>query len=213
MEGKEVRFGIANSALWATATTAASNGSVNSMHDSFTPLGGLVPMWHDAARRSHLRRRGLRAVRHADVRHRRRVRRRPDGRPHAGVSRQEDRGLRDEDGVAGDLDPAGRSCSVGTAIAVADRRPDGRASSTRARTASPRCCTPFRRRATTTAAPLPGWAPTRPSTTSPAGSRCCSPASGWRSRRWRSPVRWRQEVYVPPAPARCRRTRRCSSSG
>jgi potassium-transporting ATPase potassium-binding subunit len=44
MEGKEVRFGIANSALWATATTAASNGSVNSMHDSFTPLGGLVPM-------------------------------------------------------------------------------------------------------------------------------------------------------------------------
>jgi potassium-transporting ATPase potassium-binding subunit len=45
MEGKEVRFGIANSALWATATTAASNGSVNSMHDSFTPIGGLAPMW------------------------------------------------------------------------------------------------------------------------------------------------------------------------
>jgi K+-transporting ATPase ATPase A chain len=45
MEGKEARFGIAASALWATATTAASNGSVNSMHDSFTPLGGLVPMW------------------------------------------------------------------------------------------------------------------------------------------------------------------------
>jgi potassium-transporting ATPase potassium-binding subunit len=45
MEGKEVRFGIANSALWATATTGASNGSVNSMHDSFTPLGGLVPLF------------------------------------------------------------------------------------------------------------------------------------------------------------------------
>ena len=45
MEGKEVRYGIANSALWATATTAASNGSVNSMHDSYTPLGGLVPMF------------------------------------------------------------------------------------------------------------------------------------------------------------------------
>ncbi len=45
MEGKEVRLGAANSALWATATTAASNGSVNSMHDSFMPLGGLVPMW------------------------------------------------------------------------------------------------------------------------------------------------------------------------
>jgi K+-transporting ATPase ATPase A chain len=45
MEGKEVRFGIASSAEWAAVTTAASNGSVNSMHDSFTPLGGLIPMW------------------------------------------------------------------------------------------------------------------------------------------------------------------------
>ncbi len=45
LEGKELRFGAASSALWATATTAASNGSVNAMHDSFTPLGGLVPMW------------------------------------------------------------------------------------------------------------------------------------------------------------------------
>jgi K+-transporting ATPase ATPase A chain len=44
MEGKEVRFGIANSALFATATTDASCGAVNSMHDSFTPLGGLVPL-------------------------------------------------------------------------------------------------------------------------------------------------------------------------
>ncbi len=44
MEGKEVRFGIANSALFATATTAASCGAVNSMHDSYTPLGGLVPL-------------------------------------------------------------------------------------------------------------------------------------------------------------------------
>jgi K+-transporting ATPase ATPase A chain len=45
MEGKEARFGIENSALWAVATTAASNGSVNAMHDSFTPLGSLAPMW------------------------------------------------------------------------------------------------------------------------------------------------------------------------
>jgi K+-transporting ATPase ATPase A chain len=45
MEGKEVRFGIGASTLWAAATTAASNGSVNAMHDSFTPIGGLVPMW------------------------------------------------------------------------------------------------------------------------------------------------------------------------
>jgi K+-transporting ATPase ATPase A chain len=44
MEGKEVRFGIMQSALWATATTAASNGSVNAMHDSFTPMGGLVTL-------------------------------------------------------------------------------------------------------------------------------------------------------------------------
>jgi len=45
MEGKEVRFGVANSALWAVATTAASNGSVNAMHDSFMPLAGMIPMW------------------------------------------------------------------------------------------------------------------------------------------------------------------------
>jgi K+-transporting ATPase ATPase A chain len=44
MEGKETRFGVVNSALWATATTAASNGSVNSMHDAYTPLGGLAPL-------------------------------------------------------------------------------------------------------------------------------------------------------------------------
>jgi potassium-transporting ATPase potassium-binding subunit len=44
MEGKEVRFGIANSALWATVTTDTSCGAVNSMHDSFTPLGGMVPL-------------------------------------------------------------------------------------------------------------------------------------------------------------------------
>ena len=44
MEGKEVRFGVARSALFATVTTDASCGAVNSMHDSFTPLGGLVPM-------------------------------------------------------------------------------------------------------------------------------------------------------------------------
>jgi K+-transporting ATPase ATPase A chain len=45
MEGKEARLGISASALWATTTTAASNGSVNSMHDSFSPLGGLSPIF------------------------------------------------------------------------------------------------------------------------------------------------------------------------
>jgi potassium-transporting ATPase potassium-binding subunit len=46
MEGKEVRFGIVDSAIWATATTDASNGSVNAMHDSYTPLGGLIPLFN-----------------------------------------------------------------------------------------------------------------------------------------------------------------------
>jgi potassium-transporting ATPase potassium-binding subunit len=46
LEGKEVRFGVADSAIWATATTGASNGSVNSMHDSYTPLGGMVPLFN-----------------------------------------------------------------------------------------------------------------------------------------------------------------------
>lgn len=45
MEGKETRFGIVSSALWAVATTAASNGAVNSMLDSYTPIGGLAPLW------------------------------------------------------------------------------------------------------------------------------------------------------------------------
>jgi K+-transporting ATPase ATPase A chain len=45
MEGKETRFGVPDSARWSVATTAASNGSVNAMHDSYTPLGGLIPMW------------------------------------------------------------------------------------------------------------------------------------------------------------------------
>ena len=44
MEGKEVRFGVANSALWVTVTTDTSTGAINSVHDSLTPLGGLVPM-------------------------------------------------------------------------------------------------------------------------------------------------------------------------
>ena len=44
MEGKEVRFGIANSALYATVTTDASCGAINAMHDSFTPIGGMVPL-------------------------------------------------------------------------------------------------------------------------------------------------------------------------
>ncbi len=54
MEGKEVRFGIANSALFATVTTDASCGAVNAMHDSFTPLGGMVRWSTSCSARSSL---------------------------------------------------------------------------------------------------------------------------------------------------------------
>ena len=98
MEGKEVRFGIVNSALWATATTAASNGSVNAMHDSFTPLGGMVPMWLMQLGEVIFGGVGKWSLRPARVRCGRGVYRRTDGRTHARISRQEDRSLRDEDG-------------------------------------------------------------------------------------------------------------------
>ena len=93
MEGKEVRFGIANSALWATATTAASNGSVNSMHDSYTPLGGLVPMLLIQLGEVIFGGVGSRALWHAGLCHYRRVCGRADGRTHARIPGQEDRGL------------------------------------------------------------------------------------------------------------------------
>ena len=60
MEGKETRFGIGTSALFAAITTDASCGAVNSMHDSFTPLGGLVPLFNIQTGRGDLRRRGMR---------------------------------------------------------------------------------------------------------------------------------------------------------
>ena len=100
MEGKEVRFGLANSTLWATATTDASNGSVNSMHDSYTPIGGMVPLFNIMLGEVIIGRRGLRPVRHAIVRHRGGVYRRPDGRADAGVPRQEDRGEGSKDECA-----------------------------------------------------------------------------------------------------------------
>ena len=100
MEGKEVRFGIAMSALFAVITTAASCGAVNAMHDSFTALGGHDPARQHAARRDHRRRRRRRALRHADLRARRDLHRRADGRAHARIRRQEDRGARGQDGDA-----------------------------------------------------------------------------------------------------------------
>ena len=68
LEGKEQRFGIANSALWATATTDASNGSVNSAHDSYTGIGGAGAAGQHDDRRGDLRRGRLGPLRDAAVR-------------------------------------------------------------------------------------------------------------------------------------------------
>ena len=102
MEGKEVRFGIANSALFATVTTDASCGAVNSMHDSFTPLGGLVPLFNIMTGEVIFGGVGaglygillycILAVFIAGLM----------VGPHAGISRQEDRAKGSEDGDAGD---------------------------------------------------------------------------------------------------------------
>ena len=70
MEGKEVRFGIANSALFATVTTDASCGAVNAMHDSFTPLGGMVPMVNIMLGEIIFGGVGVGPLRHAALRHR-----------------------------------------------------------------------------------------------------------------------------------------------
>ena len=93
MEGKELRFGIGSSTLFATITTDASCGAVNGFHDSYTPIGGLVPLTNIALGEivfggvgSGLY--GLLVF--ADPRG---LHRRPDGRAHAGVSGQEDRAV------------------------------------------------------------------------------------------------------------------------
>ena len=99
MEGKEVRFGINASALFATITTAASCGAVNSMHDSFTPLGGAVPLVMMQLGEVIFGGVGAGPVRHAGLRHHGGLHRRADDRPHARVPGQEDRGPRDEDGL------------------------------------------------------------------------------------------------------------------
>jgi K+-transporting ATPase A subunit len=100
MEGKETRFGIADSGLFATITTLASCGAVNAMHDSFTPLGGLVPLGNMMLGEVVFGGVGTGPVRHAGVRGDGGVHRRPHDRAYARIPRQEDRGLRNEDGVA-----------------------------------------------------------------------------------------------------------------
>ena len=165
MEGKEVRFGIANSALWACATTAASNGSVNSMHDSFTPLGGLIPMWliqlgevifgGVGSGLYGLLAFAIVAVFVAGLM----VGRTPEylGKK---IEAYEMKMASHHhlDPVRGRAHWHGgrRDCS----------RPARQRSSTLAPTASAKCCTPFRRPGTTTAARLPAWERTRFFTTS-----------------------------------------------
>jgi K+-transporting ATPase ATPase A chain len=101
MEGKEVRFGIVASSLFAVVTTAASCGAVNAMHDSFTALGGMIPLINMQLGEIIVGGVGagiygmLLFVVLGDLR------RWPDGRPHAGICRQEDRGARGQDGDAG----------------------------------------------------------------------------------------------------------------
>ena len=106
MEGKEVRFGQAMTAAYAAVTTGLSDGGVNGMHGSFTGLGGLVPMFLiqlgevlPGGVGSGLY--GMLVFAILD-----RLRRRPDGRPHAGTARQEDRKPRDEIRHARGADPA-----------------------------------------------------------------------------------------------------------
>ncbi len=100
MEGKEVRFGIAASSLFAVITTAASCGAVNAMHDSFTALGGMIPLINMELGEIIVGGVGCGSLRHAGLRDRGDLRCRPDGRPHAGISRQEDRGEGGQDGHA-----------------------------------------------------------------------------------------------------------------
>ncbi len=96
-----MRFGIADSALFATVTTDASCGAVNSMHDSFTPLGGLVPLFNIELGEVVFGGVGAGLYGMLMYRHPGGLHRRPDGGPHARVSGQEDRAEGSQDGDAG----------------------------------------------------------------------------------------------------------------
>ncbi len=83
MEGKELRYGTDQSSLWAVATTDASNGSVNSMHDSYKPFAMITPMFNLGVGEVIWGGVGQRPVRDDLLRHHRRVHRRADGRANA----------------------------------------------------------------------------------------------------------------------------------
>ncbi len=172
------------SALFATVTTDASCGAVNGMHDSFTPLGRPGAAVQHADRRGDLRRRRRRPLRHAALRHPGRLHRRPDGRPHAGVPRQEDRAEGSEDGDARAHRDCGRASCVFTGVSAViqfakdgywngrygagHRQPEQR----RPARLRARSSTPTRAARATTAARSPASAPTRPGTTSRSAWRC-----------------------------------------
>ncbi len=131
MEGKELRFGVPNSALWATVTTAASNGSVNAMHDSFTPLGGLVTLVMMQLGEVVFGGSWIRLVWHAGICHHCRVHIWTDGRPHTRIPGQEDRILRDENGLLVNPDHAPACFGI--------YRPGGYNRSGKSRGLQPRC--------------------------------------------------------------------------
>ena len=168
-----MRFGIANSALWATRDDRGLERLGQLDARLVHAARRLVPMWLMQLGEVVFGGVGSGLYGMLDVRDRRGVHRRADGRAHAGVSRQEDRGLRDQDGVARDAGAAA-VVLVGTAIASVMPRRHGERRAIPARTASPRSSTRSRRPATTTAARSPGCPPTRRSTTSRSASRCGS---------------------------------------
>ena len=176
MEGKEVRFGIANSALFATVTTDASCGAVNTMHDSLLPLAGMVPMVNIMLGEIIFGGVGsglygmllfvIVAVFVAGLM----VGRTPE---YLGKKLEVERG---QDGDARHPDPA----AVDPGLHGAGRR-CCRSAPARwtmpGRTASPRCSTPTPRPPATTAAPSPAYPPTCRSGTTRWASRCSSAAS------------------------------------
>ena len=156
MEGKEVRFGIANSALYATVTTDASCGCVNAMHDSFTPLGGLVPLVNMQLGEVIFGGVGAGLYGMLMMVDPHRLHRGAHGRPHARISRQEDPEPRSADGDAVRARLSGCRSSCCTALSVRAPGRACRARTTPGRTGSRRSSTPSRRPPPTTAARSPG---------------------------------------------------------
>ena len=155
MEGKEVRFGIVASALFAVITTAASCGAVNAMHDSFTALGGMIPLINMQLGEIIVGGVGaglygmlLFVVLTVFIAG-------PDGRPHAGICRQEDRGARGQDGDARHPHPAADDPRLdrGRRGLSAGRRLDGQCRPARLHRGALRL---HARRPATTARPSPG---------------------------------------------------------